>query len=58
MRRKLNFKISRDPEFVDATFEGEIRDRKFFVVDPQCSIFLSFLQVICDFTAGAWGKKF
>ena len=45
MRRKLNFKVSRDPEFVDAIFEGEIRDRKFFLVDPQCSIFLSFLAI-------------
>lgn len=45
MRRKLNFKVSRDPGFVDAIFEGEIRDQKFFLVDPQCSILPSFLSI-------------
>ena len=45
MRRKLNFKVSRDPGFVDAIFEGESRNQKFFLVDPQCSIFPSFLSI-------------
>ena len=36
---------NRDLGFVDAIFEGEIRNGKFFLVDTQCSIFFSFLSI-------------
>ena len=47
---------NRDLGFVDAIFEGEIRNGKFFLVDTQCSIFFSFVSIESYLQARSRGR--